>query len=85
MTFVNMVFIEKYLGVIGNGGLESMKCDNCNHQKPDRGQACDGRRAYRCPQCGRTWTNGMQGRMQRFSRQREGNQFADSKGRGHVL
>lgn len=62
-----------------------MKCDNCNHPRPDKGRACDGRRAYRCPQCGNTWTRGLQGRRQRFSPQRESNQFADSKGRGHVL
>ena len=62
-----------------------MKCENCKHPQPDKGRAFDGRRVYRCSKCGRIWTNGMQGRERRFSQQREGNQFADSKGRGHVL
>ena len=53
-----------------------MKCDNCNHPRPDKGRACDGRRAYRCPQCGNTWTRGLQGRRQRYTwRLRDGNDF----------
>ena len=61
-----------------------MECSICKHPEPDKGRAFDGRRAYRCPKCGNTWTCGLQGRKQRFSKQREGYQFADSKGHGHV-
>lgn len=61
-----------------------MECDKCHHPKPDKGRAFDGRRAYRCSNCGNCWTNGMQGRSKRYSNQREGHQFANSKGPGHV-
>lgn len=53
-----------------------MKCSNCQHPYPDKGRAVDGRRAYRCPKCKTQWTQGLQGRKQRFSEQRQNNQFA---------
>lgn len=54
-------------------------CPSCKHPGYDKGRAFDGRRAYRCQQCGKTWTEGMQGRRKHFSRQRIGNQFADTQ------
>ena len=59
-------------------------CGHCNQPRPKKGRAFDGRRAYRCANCGNTWTNGLQGRERKYSPQREGYQFADSKGSGHV-
>jgi len=53
-------------------------CDQCRHPKPEKGRAFDGRRAYRCPQCDHSWTEGMQGRKPRYSPQRQGYQFADT-------
>lgn len=57
------------------------KCPKCNHPNPDKGRAFDGRRAYKCLQCGNEWTNGLQGRQQRFSPQRLTNQFSNSRGK----
>ena len=54
------------------------KCDNCQTPKPDKGRAIDGRRAYRCVNCGNIWTEGLQGRKQKWSKQRQDYQFADS-------
>lgn len=50
----------------------------------DKGRAFDGRRAYRCKGCGKIHTCGMQGRTQKYSNQRFGYQFHDSKGTGHI-
>ncbi|MDD5589154.1 MAG: hypothetical protein PHP92_03820 [Candidatus Nanoarchaeia archaeon] len=62
-----------------------IKCPNCKKlNKVDKGRAMDGRRAYRCKICGKVWTEGLQNRKQKYSSQREGYQFADSKGSGHV-
>lgn len=52
-------------------------CPKCNHKGIDKGRAFDGRRAYRCRQCGYDWTNGLQGRKKQYSNQRMSNQFAD--------
>ena len=57
-----------------------IKCSHCNSTYTDRGRAFDGRRAYRCKVCGNVWTMGMQGRAKKYSPQRQGFQFADSKG-----
>ena len=57
-----------------------MKCNNCNQNgNVSKGRAFDGRRAYRCNNCGNVWTNGMQNRVKQYSSQRESYQFADSK------
>lgn len=56
------------------------RCAVCQTPKPDKGRAMDGRRAYRCTSCGNVWTEGMQGRKKKYSKQRDGNQFADSRG-----
>lgn len=53
-------------------------CGFCKSPNPDKGRAFDGRRAYRCKNCGNEWTEGLQGRSQRFSMQRFGNQFHDT-------
>ena len=55
------------------------RCDTCQTPNPDKGRAFDGRKAYRCKCCGRTWTEGMQGKQKEYSEQREGYQFADSR------
>ena len=60
------------------------QCAICQTPKPKKGRAFDGRRAYKCINCGNQWTEGMQGRQQKFSEQRESNQFADSSGVGHI-
>lgn len=54
------------------------KCDNCSHTGIDKGRAFDGRRAYRCQKCGNEWTEGMQGRERKHSKQRMGSQFHDT-------
>ena len=59
-------------------------CRQCGCNKFDKGRSFDGRRAYRCKQCRNIHTCGLQGRKQRFSKQRLGYQFADSKGSYHV-
>ena len=59
-------------------------CGHCRQPGPKKGRAFDGRRAYRCGNCGNTWTDGLQGRERNYSPQREGYQFADSSGHGHV-
>lgn len=56
------------------------RCAVCQTPKPDKGRAMDGRRAYRCKSCGNVWTEGMQGREKKYSTQRDGYQFADSRG-----
>ena len=61
-----------------------IKCHNCNNPKPKKGRALDGRRAYLCIVCGRIWTEGLQGRKPKYSKQRESYQFTDSKGKGHI-
>lgn len=54
-------------------------CPGCKLAKGHhKGRALDGRRAYRCQACGKTWTFGSQGRAPRYSRQRTGYQFADT-------
>ena len=60
------------------------RCASCQTEKPDKGRAWDGRRAYRCKCCGNVWTEGMQGREKKYSEQRQGFQFANSKGHGHI-
>ena len=60
------------------------RCASCQTDNPDKGRAWDGRRAYRCKCCGKVWTEGMQGREKKYSKQRHGYQFADSKGVGHI-
>ena len=41
----------------------------------DKGRALDGRRAYRCCNCRRIWTYGLNGRKRQYSHQRDGYQF----------
>ena len=53
-----------------------MICPNCAHKGIEKGRAFDGRRTYRCRKCGYTWTRGLQGRQPRYSKQRQGTQFA---------
>ena len=60
------------------------RCASCQTTNPDKGRAWDGRRAYRCKCCGKVWTEGMQGREKKYSEQRHGYQFSDSKGVGHI-
>lgn len=55
-------------------------CAVCQTPKPDKGRAMDGRRVYRCKTCGNIWTEGMQGRKKKYTKQRDGYQFADSRG-----
>jgi len=55
------------------------KCSNCQTPNPDKGRAVDGRRSYRCKCCKNVWTEGLQGRKQKFSVQRLSCQFFDSK------
>ena len=57
---------------------------SCGCNRFEKGRAMDGRRAYRCKQCGSIHTYGMQGRKKTYSQQRESYQFADSKGHGHI-
>jgi hypothetical protein len=52
------------------------KCGNTNHI--DKGRACDGRRAYRCPICENIWTMGTFGRNPSYSVQRPSFQFYDT-------
>lgn len=54
------------------------KCPTCSHTEIDKGRAFDGRRAYRCKNCGKVWTEGMQGRSKKYGPQRFTFQFADS-------
>ena len=53
----------------------SEKCPECRSKDIEKGRAFDGRRAYRCGQCLKIWTNGMQGREKKYSQQRSGYQF----------
>jgi len=57
---------------------------SCGCNKFDKGRSFSGRRAYRCKQCSRIHTAGKQGVKEHYSIQREGYQFADSKGIGHI-
>ena len=50
----------------------------CGCARADKGRAMDGRRAYRCRACLSVWTEGMQGREQRYSQQRIECQFHDT-------
>lgn len=55
-------------------------CPVCKTPKPDKGRAFDGRRAYRCiSSCKNIWTEGMQNRIKKYSKQRVGYQFKDKK------
>ena len=60
------------------------QCASCKTENPEKGRAFDGRRAYRCKCCGKIWTEGLQGREKKYSEQRHGYQFANSKGKGHI-
>lgn len=44
-------------------------CVSCCSPDVEKGRAVDGRRAYRCRNCGHTWTEGMQGRVKRWNSQ----------------
>ncbi len=57
---------------------------SCGCKQYDKGRAFDGRRAYRCKSCGGIHTAGMQNRNKKYSQQREGNQFLNSNGKGHI-
>lgn len=57
---------------------------SCGCTQFDKGRAFDGRRAYRCKQCRRIHTCGLQGRKRKYSAQRDSYQFFDSKGKNHV-
>ncbi len=57
---------------------KSKSCPRCEHTGLDLGRGLDGRRAYRCQKCGHEWTDGRQGRRQRYSPQRIGMQFANT-------
>lgn len=59
------------------------QCPECRCPTSDKGRAFDGRRAYRCVRCGNIWSNGLQGRLRRYSVQREGYQFADTGASTH--
>ena len=56
----------------------TITCPQCRTTCPEKGRALDGRRAYRCRSCRRTWTDGLQGRARHYSEQRQGYQFADT-------
>lgn len=60
------------------------KCPICNVKNLRKGRAFDGRRAYQCPVCDKIWAEGLQGRKPKYSKQRDGYQFANSKGGGHI-
>jgi hypothetical protein len=51
---------------------------SCGCNKFDKGRAFDGRRVYRCKQCGATHTAGLQGRKRKYSKQRLTDQFHDT-------
>ncbi|MEN6294176.1 MAG: hypothetical protein ABFD07_19460 [Methanobacterium sp.] len=51
---------------------------HCGCNKFDKGRGVDGRRAYRCKQCGHVHTAGLQGRNKKFSSQRQQIQFFDT-------
>lgn len=57
--------------------ISMIKCPKCQCTEIDKGRAFDGRRAYRCKSCKNEWTNGLNGRKQRYSIQRMSNQFAN--------
>ena len=38
-----------------------INCIVCRSRNIDKGRGYDGRRAYRCNDCGQKWTQGMQG------------------------
>lgn len=55
-----------------------MTCPSCGCKHFDKGRAFDGRRCYRCKQCGHKHSAGLQGRERKYSLQRHGFQFADT-------
>lgn len=55
------------------------RCPICKHPGYDKGRAFDGRRAYRCHNCGNVWTEGLQGRERKYSSQIVGYQFKDDQ------
>lgn len=59
-----------------------MKCPRCRKTNIKKGRAMDGRRAYLCSDCNNIWTAGMQGRAKKYSSQRIGFQFAESRKKG---
>lgn len=59
--------------------MKIIECPICRQGKPDKGRAFDGRRAYRCKSCGFIWTEGLQGRKRRYSKQRPGYQFYNQR------
>lgn len=56
--------------------MAKLVCDGCRSSDIEKGRAFDGRRAYRCRNCQNIWTNGMQGRKKKYSKQRQSYQFA---------
>ena len=54
------------------------RCSVCHCEHPEKGRALDGRRCYRCRHCRVEWSEGMQGRRPRYSKQRLGFQFHDT-------
>jgi len=60
--------------------MNKIQC-SCGHTGIDKGRAFDGRRAYRCQECLTIWTNGLQNRSKKFSKQRIGYQFYNSQSR----
>lgn len=59
--------------------MKKKECKACHGHDLEKGRALDGRRAYRCGQCGNRWTEGLQGREQKYSKQRMGDQFRDEQ------
>ena len=53
------------------------KCSSCKSKDIDKGRGFDGRRCYRCNNCGQTWSEGMQGRKKKY-KQSVGMQFKDT-------
>ena len=51
------------------------RCDDCKSLDIDKGRGLDGRRCYRCNNCGHTYSKGLQGRKRKYSPQRTGFQF----------
>ena len=54
------------------------QCSTCGCTHVDKGRGHDGRRCYRCQNCGTEWSEGNQGRERTYSPQRDGFQFADT-------
>lgn len=55
------------------------KCRKCFCTNIDKGRAFDGRRAYRCNSCNYIWTEGMQGRQHKYSKQMINFQFKNER------